>query len=136
MRLLKTDTLELVEFPNEEELPPYAALSHTWEKQEVSFREMGDPTLREEVWRKDGFAKISSFCEVAVAKGLRYGWVDTCCIDKASSAELSEAINSMYRWYGRAAVCIAYLADIADEDLEIDQTAVEVSRYDIILISP
>jgi hypothetical protein len=128
MRLLETATLKLVEFANEEEVPAYAILSHRWEKQEVTFREMRDWMIRDEVTMKEGFAKISCFCEVAAAKGLHYGWVDTCCIDKASSAELSEAINSMYRWYGRAAVCIAYLADIADEDLKIDQTAFELSR--------
>jgi hypothetical protein len=38
--------------------------------------------------------------------------VDTCCIDKKSSAELSEAINSMFRWYKNAAVCYAYLSDV------------------------
>jgi hypothetical protein len=117
MRLIETATLRLVDYPNEAELPPYAALSHTWRRQEVSFREMGDLRLREEIRVKDGFAKISGFCKVAAVKGLRYGWVDTCCIDKASSAELSEAINSMYRWYERATVCIVYLADVTVDDL-------------------
>ena len=31
-----------------------------------------------------------------------------------SSAELSEAINSMYRWYENAQVCYAYLHDVLD----------------------
>jgi hypothetical protein len=43
-------------------------------------------------------------------------WLDSCCIDKTSSAELSEAINSMYRWYQNAQVCYAYLEDVPAED--------------------
>jgi hypothetical protein len=46
-----------------------------------------------------------------------YIWIDTCCIDKSSSAELSEAINSMYRWYEESEVCYAYLEDV-EEDYE------------------
>jgi hypothetical protein len=37
----------------------------------------------------------------------------SCCIDKTSSAELSEAINSMFRWYSRSKVCYAYLTDVS-----------------------
>jgi hypothetical protein len=33
-------------------------------------------------------------------------------IDKLSSAELSEAINSMFRWYQQAGICYAYLSDV------------------------
>ncbi|RTE82513.1 hypothetical protein BHE90_002953 [Fusarium euwallaceae] len=54
------------------------------------------------------------FCSVARMNGFEYVWVDTCCIDKTSSAELSEAINSMYRWYQEATMCYAYLEDVAD----------------------
>ena len=42
----------------------------------------------------------------------QFGTADLCCIDKTSSAELSEAINSMYRWYQESGVCYAYLADV------------------------
>ena len=49
---------------------------------------------------------------MAAADGFHYIWIDTCCIDKASSAELSEAINSTYRWYHESGVCYAYLADV------------------------
>lgn len=42
------------------------------------------------------FSKIYMTCLQALRDGLDYVWVDTCCIDKSSSAELSEAINSMY----------------------------------------
>ncbi|KAI0373426.1 hypothetical protein BV20DRAFT_1111367 [Pilatotrama ljubarskyi] len=56
--------------------------------------------------------KVRDFCAYARADGIEFGWLDTCCINKASSAELSEAINSMYSWYASASVCYAYLADV------------------------
>ncbi|TFK91080.1 HET-domain-containing protein, partial [Polyporus arcularius HHB13444] len=56
--------------------------------------------------------KIRRACAVARAHGYRYIWVDSCCIDKTSSAELSEAINSMFAWYRNASVCYAFLADV------------------------
>lgn len=66
--------------------------------------------------QKTGFAKITSACAQARADGLRYIWVDTNCIDKSSSAELSEAINSMFAWYKKSRVCYVYLADVEDPD--------------------
>ena len=59
-----------------------------------------------------GFVKIKYACEQAIRDGYEYVWVDTCCINKDSSAELSEAINSMYRWYQSAAVCYVFLSDV------------------------
>lgn len=88
----------------------YAILSHTWDDDEVSFQEFQDLALAK---RKKGFVKIAQTCELAEEFGLLYAWVDTCCIDKSSSAELSEAINCMFRWYRSATVCFAYLADLA-----------------------
>jgi len=61
---------------------------------------------------KAGYTKIERCCDQAVGDGFEYVWIDTCCIDKSSSAELSEAINSMYMWYKNAKVCYAYLADV------------------------
>ncbi|RDX52439.1 hypothetical protein OH76DRAFT_1454296 [Lentinus brumalis] len=55
--------------------------------------------------------KVRNACAVAVSHGYRYLWLDSCCIDKTSSAELSEAINSMYGWYASAEICFVYLAD-------------------------
>ena len=66
-----------------------------------------------ELKRKKGFQKIEYTCSQAAKDGLEYCWVDTCCIDKSSSAELSEAINSMYAWYRDSRLCYAYLADVA-----------------------
>jgi hypothetical protein len=92
--------------------PPYAILSHTWCDQEVSYQELlaviagaaRPPGHR-------GWDKIFGARRKAAAK---YGWIwiDTCCIDKTSSAELSEAINSMFTWYGSANRCYAYFEDV------------------------
>ncbi|KAI1798209.1 HET-domain-containing protein [Ganoderma leucocontextum] len=60
--------------------------------------------------------KIRMACAVAREHGYRYIWIDSCCIDKSSSTELSEAINSMYLWYSRATICYAFLADVPDDD--------------------
>ncbi|KAK3346002.1 heterokaryon incompatibility protein-domain-containing protein [Lasiosphaeria hispida] len=108
MRLLKTGSIELREF-TDDQVPPYAILSHTWSAEEITLRDLQE---NHAVANKKGYEKIKRCCSVAGAKGFEYVWVDTCCIDKTSSAELSEAINSMYRWYEEAGECYAYLADV------------------------
>jgi hypothetical protein len=62
---------------------------------------------------RTGYDKVEHFCDIAAADGFEYLWLDTCCIDKTSSSELSEAINSMYKWYQNAEVCYVYLSDVA-----------------------
>ena len=109
MRLLDTDTLELKEFVDSH-IPSYAIFSHTWGDEEVSFHEM--QSARELAQVKAGFPKIVGFCGLARTRGYRYAWMDTCCIDKRNSAELSEAINSMYRYYRDAGECLIYLSDV------------------------
>ncbi|KAK7177943.1 hypothetical protein PSPO01_16006 [Paraphaeosphaeria sporulosa] len=111
IRLLKrlpSGDFELISF-NDEDTPPYAILSHTWtEGQEVTYNELVAGTGKS----KTGYAKISFCGERAAADGFEYCWVDTCCIDKSSSNELSTAINSMFRYYQRAAKCYVYLSDV------------------------
>ncbi|QDS76637.1 hypothetical protein FKW77_007995 [Venturia effusa] len=110
MWLLNAETLKLEEFLDDRRIKrQYAILSHTWEDEEVSF----DEIHLEAAKSKKGYDKIRKTCRQAVADGLKYAWVDTCCIDKRSSAELSESINSMYRYYYNAHVCYAYLSDLA-----------------------
>lgn len=110
MRLLNSRTLQLEEFIGDANVPPYAILSHTWGEEEVTLQDIISTagSLKE----KKGFKKIQYCCSQALADGLHWAWVDTCCIDKTSSAELSEAINSMFRWYSRSKVCYAYLTDV------------------------
>jgi hypothetical protein len=110
MRLINCSTLRLEEFIGTE-IPRYAILSHTWDGGEVSF---ADLTLRQATAStRAGYQKIVFTCKQARRDGLGYAWIDTCCIDKSSSSELSEAINSMFTWYKDAIVCYAYLSDVS-----------------------
>lgn len=118
MYLINTSTLCLERFDDGVYLPSYAILSHTWGDSEVTFE---DYCLRGDSLREGhGIRKIRMTCAQAVEDGLAYAWVDTCCIDKRSSAELSEAINSMFRWYQKAEVCYAYLEDVEEATQEDD----------------
>ncbi|KAK4692317.1 hypothetical protein P7C71_g4861, partial [Lecanoromycetidae sp. Uapishka_2] len=92
MRLLHTETLEFEEF-FDSDIPEYAILSHRWEGKEMSFQEFQEGNRE----HHPGFAKIQSCCAVARQRKRDWVWIDTCCIDKKSSTELTEAINSMYR---------------------------------------
>ena len=112
MRLINVDSLKLESFPNDDHI--YAILSHTWETEEVTFQDIIDEGRRSQIESWKGYQKILSVCKVAQQDGWKYVWVDTCCIDKTSSAELSEAINSMFSWYRKAQVCYIYLADVPD----------------------
>ncbi|KAM0283969.1 hypothetical protein ACHAO9_009497 [Fusarium lateritium] len=90
------------------DIPRYAILSHTWDgHQEVIFQECNLKSSKS----KSGYEKIRKTCELALSDGIDYVWVDTCCIDKSSSADLTEAINSMFLWYQKASVCYVYLVD-------------------------
>jgi len=126
MRLLNTATLQLEgPFFDESLRPEYAILSHTWGDGEVLYEDVrGLPpnSLTARV-RKAGSAKVVAACALARREDYQYIWIDTCCIDKSSSAELSEAINSMFKWYQGSKVCFAFLADVnfdvgADDEFE------------------
>ncbi|ENH75284.1 Vegetative incompatibility protein HET-E-1 [Fusarium oxysporum f. sp. cubense race 1] len=108
MRLIDVLTLRLHEF-NDPVSVPYAILSHTWEGDEITFQDMEDLAIAR---TKNSFSKIEATCRTALDQGIHYVWVDTCCIDKSSSAELSEALNSMFRWYKNAIYCFAFLSDL------------------------
>ncbi|EXF77987.1 HET domain-containing protein [Colletotrichum fioriniae PJ7] len=103
--------LRLQEF-FDDEVPQYIILSHTWGSDEVTFQDLDRPDHT----KKRGYVKIDGICCLAARNGIKWVWVDTCCIDKTSSAELSEAINSMYRWYRDSQVCYAYLEDVQQAD--------------------
>ncbi|KAF1993566.1 HET-domain-containing protein, partial [Amniculicola lignicola CBS 123094] len=125
MRLVHSTTLCLIEF-GEADIPPYAILSHRWGKDEISFQDMSCPNAD----RKAGYQKIKDFCRTAAEDGFEYVWVDTCCIDKTNSSELSEAINSMYRWYKDSEVCYAYLSDVdSGEDPHAPDSSFSRSRW-------
>jgi len=95
-------------------IPAYAILSHTWGEDEVTFQEAKSGAGK----NKDGWKKIAFCAKQAHADGLRYIWVDTCCIDKKDAVELSEAINSMFSWYQKAARCYVYFSDVSMQGAE------------------
>ncbi|KAL2272004.1 hypothetical protein VTJ83DRAFT_1375 [Remersonia thermophila] len=114
MRLINVHTLELEEFVGMQK-PAYAILSHTWGDQELLYTDMDD-LERARRTKTAGFMKLEGSCALAKQQGFNYVWIDTCCIDKRSSSELSEAINSMFSWYQLSHVCYAYLSDVHDWD--------------------
>ncbi|KAI0357086.1 HET-domain-containing protein [Trametes cingulata] len=132
MWLLTTNRAELVEFAE----PPkeYAILSHVWRGKEQTFQAVRAISRRcaasGENPRDLVADKIRKCCQWAEAHGFKLLWMDTCCINKASSAELSEAINSMYMWYAQATVCYAYLFDTDDgENPSAPSSSFRVSRW-------
>ncbi|KAE9374181.1 HET-domain-containing protein, partial [Stipitochalara longipes BDJ] len=96
--------------------PQYAILSHTWGAmgEEVTFGDVIDCASKGKV----GYNKINFCGEQARRDGLQYFWVDTCCIDKTNSTELTEAINSMFSWYRDATKCYVYLSDVSACDFD------------------
>jgi hypothetical protein len=113
MRLLRTEgnDLRLDEFLNVRGAPPYACLSHRWEGREVTYQDLQDPHFNPSNEQRNSWNKILNARRAALQAGYGYIWIDSCCIDQKSSAELTEAINSMYAWYESSAYCMAYLAD-------------------------
>jgi hypothetical protein len=110
MWLLNTTTLSLQEFFGAS-IPRYAILSHTWGQDELLFQDI-HPHASLTSYQKLGHQKVTAFCALAQKEGYEWGWVDSCCIDKRSSAELTEAINSMYTWYLNGEVCFIHLEDV------------------------
>ncbi|KAF2844758.1 HET-domain-containing protein [Plenodomus tracheiphilus IPT5] len=113
MRLLRLEhngDFSLAEYVGKN-LPRYAILSHTWgeDHEEVTFRDLTEGAGKS----KAGYYKLTFCAKQAAHDGLEFFWVDTCCIDKSSSAELSEAITSMFQWYSMAEKCYVYLSDVS-----------------------
>lgn len=127
MWLLHTEKIQLRWFSNPSEVS-YAALSHVWNDDEQTFqdtpqiapanRSLARGALRNAKNRAfhRPSLKIRNACARARHDGFRWLWVDTCCIDKTNSTELSEAINSMYIYYRTAAMCYALLDDVPSGD--------------------
>ncbi|KAK5655271.1 hypothetical protein OQA88_5838 [Cercophora sp. LCS_1] len=133
MRLLNVDTLKLEEFFSQD-IPPYSILSHVWGDEEVAYHEVGSVTIRS----KKGWQKILRCCWKTRFEGLHYTWVDTCCIDKSSSSELSEAINSMFKYYRAADICFAFLEDVTGMPSPASSPAPteEEADEDVVMVEP
>lgn len=121
MRLLHIDlskkVLATTDF-SQKTIPPYAILSHTWGDEEFLFEDLISGTGKE----KAGFKKILFCSEQAAHDQIYYIWVDTCCIDKWNRRELSNAINSMFRWYKNAAKCYALISDVSTHTIDAEQS--------------
>ncbi len=124
MRLLNVKTFELEEFVSDD-VPDYTILSHTWGDEEVSFQDLTSGNYK----HLRGYRKVEGCCATSRREGFRYTWIDTCCIDKSSSSELSESINSMFEWYKRSAVCYALLCDVHGEEPLADGSGFAQSRW-------
>lgn len=111
IRLLDTKIIKLDEF-FDNDVPRYAILSHTWEKEEISLQGLPKSESKDLA----GYQKIMRCCALAASEGYQYAWIDTCWIDKTSSAELSEAVNSMFRWNQKAKTYSACLADVVGRE--------------------
>ena len=120
MRLLHTSTHILETFLSHKK-PRYAILSHTWGEDEILYQDVLSSAWKSttEKRSKAGADKVIRSCLQAKEDGLDYIWIDTCCIDKNSSAELSEAINSMFKWYAESDVCYAYLSDLTRDRRQV-----------------
>ena len=124
MRLIDTSTLELREYMGDRNVPLYAILSHRWEGEEVSFQELQSGRAK----KMGAYSKIKSCCAKAASEGWGHVWIDSCCIDKSSSAELSEAIKSIFKWYRDAQVCYVYLSEVALRGQDHDSVISEFRR--------
>ncbi|KAI0651004.1 heterokaryon incompatibility protein-domain-containing protein [Trametes meyenii] len=133
MWLLDTHTHEICSFLLECDRPPYAILSHCWlrpNESEVTFSDVQHWSPLRRVQANDGWKKIKGACRAARKMGWKWIWIDTCCIDKSSSAELSEAIRSMFAWYRDAQVCLVYLNDVpGSEHKEVVDQCLRNSRW-------
>jgi tetratricopeptide (TPR) repeat protein len=137
MRLLTLNhdgDLSLIERTGEA-IPQYAILSHTWgpNEEEVTFQDLMTGAKKD----TPGYRKIKFCVDQANRDGLRYSWVDTCCIDKTNSVELSETINSMFAFYRNASRCYVYLKDVSASEADVNnsesrmkwETAFQSSRW-------
>ncbi|KAL0468091.1 heterokaryon incompatibility protein domain-containing protein [Neurospora intermedia] len=125
MRLLSTREFTFHEFP-EDAVPAYAILSHTWNGDEITMQNMQQPDARMILQSGNPpdtspWKKIQGACEMASQCGYFYIWIDSCCIDKTNSAELQEAINSMFRWYRNSSLCLALLSDVNKSYFQLDR---------------
>ncbi|KAM0261878.1 hypothetical protein ACHAQJ_002081 [Trichoderma viride] len=121
MHLINVKTSKLEEFYSSY-IPPYAILSHTWgpDSEELNFRDIEDGNINKPGL---GSIKFRECCQQAAKDSLSYAWIDTCCIDKANMVELSEAINSMFRWYQGAAICYVFLSDVPHNENPTEESS-------------
>lgn len=126
MRLIHIPTMKLEQFYGDD-IPRYYILSHTWGDGEITY----DDFAKGNYGYRPSFYKLNGFLRKITEgkRGVNYAWIDTCCINKDSSAELTEAINSMYDWYRKAEVCIVYLSDVVIGSMPLNNDSIAKSRW-------
>jgi ankyrin repeat domain-containing protein 50 len=115
MRLLNVHTLEFSDYS--EDVPKYAVASHRWKaRTEATIKDVRNKRKTD----KDGYRKVEGFAKYVREHvcHVEWLWIDTCCVNQDSSQEVTEAVNSMFRWYSNAEVCLAYLADVSNAENE------------------
>ncbi|KAF1821819.1 uncharacterized protein K489DRAFT_321948, partial [Dissoconium aciculare CBS 342.82] len=123
MRLINVQTLQLTEFLDARQRPKYVIASHRWAPDESSFKDLRKGRNK----HYSGYKKIDGFAQYIRQSypAIEWLWIDTCCVNKESDAELSYAINSMFDWYRNAEVCVARLgilpSNYTPEQLKQDQ---------------
>ncbi|TRX87979.1 hypothetical protein FHL15_011120 [Xylaria flabelliformis] len=130
MRLLDTTSFELCSGEQDRfRQEGYAILSHRWVGSEITFDQLKkDVTgLKTGTLNSSQADKVRGACETARNQGISWMWIDTCCIDKSSATEESESINSMFKWYRDARLCITYLADVK-RDAEVPITSTKIFK--------
>ncbi|KAL1860364.1 hypothetical protein Daus18300_009277 [Diaporthe australafricana] len=108
MKLINCNTLRIEECFGSSDPKPYAILSHRWEDDEVTYQEVIDSQA---LAQKAGWVKIREACRVALSMGYDYNFT-----------ELTESINSMFKWYAKADVCFAYLSDVGPGQSPIEDS--------------
>ena len=116
--------------PTEKELKrqqttPYVILSHVWMENEIKYEDMENfQVVRASPFcdQSQSASKIVGACQKVLDYDngeIGHLWMDTVWINKHDPAELSAAINSMYRWYKGAEACFAYLDDFPTDKVKI-----------------
>lgn len=138
MRLINTSSYKFKEFYRPHEVD-YAIISHRWSEDELTYQEFIQTRfLPSQRPQRNGWIKIEEGCRIAQASDIQWLWIDAVCIDKDSSAELSEAINSMYNWYKWSKICYVFLHDVhsgglnrpADPEHDLTFPRVEITTFD------
>ncbi|KAJ5731400.1 heterokaryon incompatibility protein-domain-containing protein [Penicillium malachiteum] len=115
MWIINARTIQVEFVVSERDASPYAIISHTWgePQNEITFDDIKHWHSRDLYdSKRPGWEKVAQACAKALEYNYEYMWIDTCCIDKSSSAELQESTNSMFACYSKSAICFAYLSDV------------------------
>jgi hypothetical protein len=131
MRLLNTTSLKLQLF-TPDLVPDYVILSHRWCSEEVLFEDLAQSPISDPhhpARTKEGFAKIEGVCRLARQDGYDWIWIDSCCIDKSSSAVLQKAINSIWNYYSGSNICYVYMWDVSDSATDRQDSAFRESEW-------